>query len=270
MITNFLLNVGKLLVNNEINVEADDKSSKSSPLNRSAITMIILLIGVSIGGVALYLANGKGGFTDNVLRKESLESTLLSRDSGNRYNLPSDANLESAYSFLSPSNQELLSSIPGLVTAQSELTDRISSLSTSIETLTRGLAGFKAEMDTTLFTKFQSLDQQSVNSVDMQAQITLLSKDLQKMGDSVAKLKRQVVFKTKTGSKPIKKKISEPPFTLMSVQIWNSKPVAIVTHQKTKIGVGVNEVLAGWHIDSILVSGCMEVSQKSQSVKLCL
>ena len=270
MITNFLLNVGKLLVNNQANVEADDKLSKSSPLNRSAITMIILLIGVSIGGVALYLANGKGGFTDNVLRKESLESTLLSRDSGNGYNLPGDANIESAYSLLSPSNQELLSSIPSLVTAQSELTGRISSLSTSIETLTRGLADFKAEMDTTLFTKFQSLDQQSVNFVDMQSQITLLSNNLQKMGESVAILKKQFVDKSKTGLKPIKKKISVPPFTLMSVQIWNSKPVAIVTHQKTRVGVGVNEVLAGWRIDSILVSGCMEVSQKSQSVKLCL
>jgi hypothetical protein len=257
-------------VNIEDNVEADDKLSKSSPLNRSAITMIILLIGVSIGGVTLYLANGKGGFTDNALIKEPLESTLLSRDSGNGYNLPGDANIESAYSLLSPSNQELLSSIPSLVTAQSELTNRISSLSTSSETLTRGLADFKAEMDTTLYTKFQALDQQSINSVDMQSQITLLSNNSQKMGESVAILKKQFVDKSKTSLKPIKKKISEPPFTLMSVQVWNSKSVAIVTHQKTKVGVGVNEVLAGWHIDSILVSGCVEVSQKSQSVKLCL
>jgi hypothetical protein len=90
------------------------------------------------------------------------------------------------------------------------------------------------------------------------------------MGESVAILKKRFSYKTKTDSKPIKKKISEPPFTLMSVQVWNSKPVAIVTHQKARIGVGVNEVLAGWHIDSILVSGCMEVSQKTQSVKLCL
>jgi hypothetical protein len=257
-------------MNDEVNVESEDKLVKSSTLNRSAITMIILLIAVSIGGVALYFINGNGGFRNNILLNEPLESKLLSRDSGNGYSLSGDVKVDLAYSILSPSNQELLSSIPGLVTGQSELTDRVSSLSTSIESLTKSLANFKAEMDTTLYTKFQALDQQSINSVDMQSQLTLLNKNFQGLKESVAILKKQVAYKTKAASKPIKKKKSLPPFTLVSVQIWNSKPVAIVSHQKTRLGIGVSEVLAGWNIDSILVSGCMEVSKQSQSVKLCL
>ena len=249
----------------EVNVRREEKI-KSSTLSRSAITMIILLLAVSVGAIALYFTNGNGGYNDNDRIKES----LLSRDSENAYSLPGDANIGSPYSLLSPSNQELLSSVPGLVTGQSELSDRVSSLSSSTESLTRGLADFKAEMDTTLYTKFQALDQQSINSVDMQSQLTLLNKNFQEIKESVALIKKQIAYKTKKTSKPIKKNKSLPPFKLMSVQIWNSKPIAIVSHQKTKIGIGVNEVLAGWNIDSILMTGCMEVSQHSQSVKLCL
>ena len=249
----------------EVNVRTEEKI-KSSTLSRSAITMIILLLAVSVGAIALYFTNGNGGYNDNDRIKES----LLSRDSENAYSLPGDANIGSPYSLLSPSNQELLSSIPGLVTGQSELSDRVSSLSSSTESLTRGLADFKAEMDTTLYTKFQALDQQSINSVDMQSQLTLLNKNFQSIKESVALINKQVTYKTKKTSKPIKKNKSLPPFKLMSVQIWNSKPIAIVSHQKTKIGIGINEVLAGWNIDSILMTGCMEVSQHSQSVKLCL
>ena len=249
----------------EVNVRTEEKI-KSSTLSRSAITMIILLLAVSVGAIALYFTNGNGGYNDNDRIKES----LLSRDSENAYGLPGDANIESPYSLLSPSNQELLSSVPGLVTGQSELSDRVSSLSSSTESLTRGLADFKAEMDTTLYTKFQALDQQSINSVDMQSQLTLLNKNFQDIKESVALIKKQIVYKTKKTSKPIKKNKSLPPFKLMSVQIWNSKPIAIVSHQKTKIGIGINEVLARWNIDSILMTGCMEVSQNSQSVKLCL
>ena len=249
----------------EVNVRTEEKI-KSSTLSRSAITMIILLLAVSVGAIALYFTNGNGEYNDNDRIKES----LLSRDSENAYSLPGDANIGSPYSLLSPSNQELLSSVPGLVTGQSELSDRVSSLSSSTESLTRGLADFKAEMDTTLYTKLQALDQQSINSVDMQSQLTLLNKNFQSIKESVALINKQVTYKTKKTSKPIKKNKSLPPFKLMSVQIWNSKPIAIVSHQKTKIGIGINEVLARWNIDSILMTGCMEVSQHSQSVKLCL
>jgi hypothetical protein len=249
----------------EVNVRTEEKI-KSSTLSRTAITMIILLLAVSVGAIALYFTNGNGGYND----KDRIKESLLSRDSENAYSLPGDANIGSPYSLLSPSNQELLSSIPGLVTGQSELSDRVSSLSSSTKSLTRGLADFKAEMDTTLYTKFQALDQQSINSVDMQSQLTLLNKNFQDIKESVALIKKQITYKTKKTSKPIKKNKSLPPFKLMSVQIWNSKPIAIVSHQKTKIGIGVNEVLAGWNIDSILMTGCMEVSQHSQSVKLCL
>ena len=249
----------------EVNVRTEEKI-KSSTLSRSAITMIILLLAVSVGAIALYFTYENGEYNDNDRIKES----LLSRDSENAYSLPGDANIGSPYSLLSPSNQELLSSVPGLVTGQSELSDRVSSLSSSTESLTRGLADFKAEMDTTLYTKFQALDQQSINSVDMQSQLTLLNKNFQDIKESVALIKKQIAYKAKKSSKPIKKNKSLPPFKLMSVQIWNSKPIAIVSHQKTKIGIGINEVLAGWNIDSILMTGCMEVSQHSQSVKLCL
>ena len=249
----------------EVNVRREEKI-KSSTLSRSAITMIILLLAVSVGAIALYFTNGNGGYND----KDRIKESLLSRDSENAYSLPGDANIGSPYSLLSPSNQELLSSVPGLVTGQSELSDRVSSLSSSTESLTRGLADFKAEMDTTLYTKFQALDQLSIKSVDMQTQLTLLNKNFQDIKESVALIKKQIVYKTKKTSKPIKKNKSLPPFKLMSVQIWNSKPIAIVSHQKTKIGIGINEVLARWNIDSILMTGCMEVSQNSQSVKLCL
>ena len=252
----------------EVNVDTEDKI-KSSTLSRSAITMITLLLAVSLAVIALYFTNEKWKYREHTLIKEPSKS-LLSRDSENGYSFPDDVNIESPYSLLSPSNQELLSSIPGLTTGQSELTERISSLSTSIESLTRGLSDFKAEMDTTLYTKFQALDQQSINSVDMQSQLTLLNKNFQDIKESVALIKKQIAYKTKKTSKPIKKNKSLPPFKLMSVQIWNSKPIAIVSHQKTKIGIGINEVLAGWNIDSISMTGCMEVSQHSQSVKLCL
>jgi hypothetical protein len=258
----------KLQMTDEVNVRTEEKI-KSSTLSRSAITMIILLLAVSVGVIALSFTNGNGEYNDKVRIKESSES-LLSRDSENAYSLPGDANIGSPYSLLSPSNQELFSSIPGLVTGQSKLSDRISSLSSSTESLTRGLADFKAEMDTTLYTKFQALDQQSINSVDMRSQLTLLNKNFQDIKESVALIKKQIAYKAKKSSKPIKKNKSLPPFKLMSVQIWNSKPIAIVSHQKTKIGIGINEVLVGWNIDSILMTGCMEVSQHSQSVKLCL
>ena len=257
-------------MNDEVKVEGKKKLNKFLHLNRHTKTMIILLVIVSIGGITLYFANGKGGFRESALLKRAVEPTSLSLDSENGYHVPRDENIESAYSILSPSNQEQLSSIPGLVTGQSTLANRISYISASIESLTRSLADFKAEMDTTLYTKFQTLDQQSINSVGMQSQLTLLNKNFREINESVAVLKKQITNKTKTALKTVKKKKRNPPFKLVSIQVWNSKPVAIVTHQKTRVGVGVNEVLAGWRIDSILVSGCMEVSQKSQSVKLCL
>lgn len=247
-----------------------DSEGKWPILNRPVRTMSILLVLVSLGGTAIYFGNEKGIYTDNILIKKPLESTLLSSDSASGYNLSGGANITSSYSVLSPSNQELLSSIPGLVTAQNKLTDRISSLSTTTESLTRGLTDFKAEMDTILYTKFQALDQQSINSVEMQSQLTLLKTNLQAVEQSFLSLKKQVDYKTKKISTSVKNKNSLPPFKLMSVQVWNSQPVAIVSHQKTKIGIGVNEMLAGWTIGSILTTGCMEVSQHSHSVKLCL
>ena len=257
-------------MNDEVKVEGKKKLNKFLHLNRHTKTMIILLVIVSIGGITLYFANGKGGFRESVLLKRAVEPTSLSLDSANGYHVPRDENIESAYSILSPSNQEQLSSIPGLVTGQSELSGRISSISTSIESLTNSLADFKAEMDTTLYSKFQALDQQSINSVDIQSQLTLLNKNFKGVKESVAILKKQITNKTKTVLKTVKKNKSTPPFKLVSVQVWNSKPVAIVSHLKTSIGVGVNDVLAGWTIDSILIPGCMEVSQQNRSVKLCL
>jgi hypothetical protein len=257
-------------MNDEVKVEGKKKLNKFLHLNRHTKTMIILLVIVSIGGITLYFANGKGGFRESVLLKRAVEPTSLSLDSENGYHVPRDENIESAYSILSPSNQEQLSSIPGLVTGQSELSGRISSISTSIESLTNSLADFKAEMDTTLYSKFQALDQQSINSVDIQSQLTLLNKNFKGVKESVAILKKQITNKTKTVLKTVKKNKSTPPFKLVSVQVWNSKPVAIVSHLKTSIGVGVNDVLAGWTIDSILIPGCMEVSQQNRSVKLCL
>jgi hypothetical protein len=259
-------------MNDEVDIENEEQLVKSSPLNRSTKIMAVLVFVISTAGIVLYFAIGKGGFSDNALLKQplALETTILSQVSGNLYSLPGDANIEPAYSLLSPSNQELLSSIPGLVTGQSELINKISILSTSIESLTRGLADFKAEMDTTLYAKFQALDQQSINSVEMQSQLTLLNNNFKAVEKSILSLKKQVAYKTKQISKSLKKKKSLPPFKLMSVQVWNSQPVAIVSSQNTKIGIGVNEVLAGWNIDSILMTGCMEVSQQNQSVKLCL
>ena len=257
-------------MNDEVKVEGKKKLNKFLHLNRHTKTMIILLVIVSIGGITLYFANGKGGFRESALLKRAVEPTSLSLDSENGYHVPRDENIESAYSILSPSNQEQLSSIPGLVTGQSELSGRISSISTSIESLTNSLADFKAEMDTTLYSKFQALDQQSINSVDIQSQLTLLNKNFKGVKESVAILKKQITNKTKTVLKTVKKNKSTPPFKLVSVQVWNSKPVAIVSHLKTSIGVGVNDVLAGWTIDSILIPGCMEVSQQNRSVKLCL
>jgi hypothetical protein len=254
-------------MNDQINA---DSEGELPILNRPARTMIILLVVVLLGGIALYFGNGKGIYTDNILIKNPLESTLRSSDSASGYNLTGGATITSSYSILSPSNQELISSIPGLVTAQTELTDRISSLSTTTESLTRSLTDFIAEMDTTLYTKFQALDQQSINSVEMQSQLTLLNNNLQAVEASILRLKKQVAYTSKKTSKSEKKKKSLPPFKLMSVQIWNSQPIAIVSHQNTRIGIGVNEVLAGWNIDSILQTGCMEVSQHRQSVKLCL
>lgn len=256
-------------MNDKVNDETDDNISNPSTLNRSARAMIVLLVIVSVGGSVLYFANGKRGLNSNLLIKGSLDSKSSSRDSGNGYRLPGDENNGSAYSVLSPSNQEQLSSIPGLVTGQSELSGRVSSLSVSIETLTRSLADFKAEMDTTLYTKFQALDQQSIKSVDMQSELTLLNNNFQGIKDSIDILKKKFAYKAKAVSNPIKKKKNNPPFKLVSVQIWNSKPVAIVSHQKTRIGIGLKEVLAGWSIDSILVSGCIEASQKNRSVELC-
>jgi hypothetical protein len=256
-------------MNDKANVEIADKSNKSSTLNRSTIILFVLMVLVSIGGIALYFANAEGGF-NNVLTNDPLESSLLSGYSENGSELPASENIASAYSLLSPSNQELLSSIPGLVTAQSVLTNKVSTLSTSIESLTRGLADFEAEMDTTLYAKFQALDQQSINSVEMQSQLTLLNKNFKAVEESILSLKKQVAYKTKQISKALKKNKSLPPFKLMSVQVWNSQPVAIVSNQNKKIGIGVNEVLAGWNIDSILMTGCMEVSKQNQSVKLCL
>ena len=256
-------------MNDKANVKIEHKSNKFSALNRSAIILIVLLVLVSIGGIALYFSNGKSGF-NKVLINDQLESSLLSEYSENGSELPANKNITTPYSLLSPSNQELLSSIPGLVTAQSKLQNKISTLSTSIESLTHGLADFEAEMDTTLFTKFQALDQQSINSVEMQSQLTLLNNNFKAVEKSILSLKKQVAYKTKQISKSLKKKKSLPPFKLMSVQVWNSQPVAIVSSQNTKIGIGVNEVLAGWNIDSILMTGCMEVSQQNQSVKLCL
>ena len=257
-------------MNDEVKVEGKKKLNKFLHLNRHTKTMIILLVIVSIGGITLYFANGKGGFRESVLLKRAVEPTSLSLDSENGYHVPRDENIESAYSILSPSNQEQLSSIPGLVTGQSELSGRISSISTSIESLTNSLADFKAEMDTTLYSKFQALDQQSINSVDIQSQLTLLNKNFKGVKESVAILKKQITNKTKTVLKTVKKNKSTPPFKLVSVQVWNSKPVAIVSHLKTSIGVGVNDELAGWTIDSILIPGCMEVSHQSRSMKLCL
>ena len=257
-------------MNDEVKVEGKKKLNKFLHLNRHTKTMIILLVIVSIGGITLYFANGKGGFRESALLKRAVEPTSLSLDSENGYHVPRDENIESAYSILSPSNQEQLSSIPGLVTGQSELSGRISSISTSIESLTNSLADFKAEMDTTLYSKFQALDQQSINSVDIQSQLTLLNKNFKGVKESVAILKKQITNKTKTVLKTVKKNKSTPPFKLVSVQVWNSKPVAIVSHLKTSIGVGVNDELAGWTIDSILIPGCMEVSHQSRSMKLCL
>ena len=247
-----------------------DTEGKWPILNRKARTMIVLLVVVLLGGIAIYLSKGGSINADNFLLTNPADSTLKVSDTTRGYNLLDGANITSTYSILSPSNQELLSSIPSLITAQSELTDRISSLSTSIESLTRGLADFEAEMDTTLYTKFQALDQQSINSIEMQSQLTLLKTNLQGVEQSFLKIKKQIANKAKKISAPVKKRNSLPPFKLTSVQVWNSHPVAIVSHQKSKIGIGVNEVLAGWTIDSILTTGCMEVSQQSQSVKLCL
>jgi len=257
-------------MNDEVNIETEEKLVKSSPLNRSAKIMIVLLFVISAAGVGLYFATGKGGFRESALLKGAVEQTSLSLDSENGYHVPRDENIESAYSILSPSNQEQLSSIPGLVTGQSTLVNRISYISTSIESLTSNFADFKYEMDTILFSKFQALDQQSINSVDMQSQLTLLNKNFKEVKESVAVLKKQITNKTKTALKPVKKIKSNPPFKLVSIQVWNSKPVAIVSHLKTSIGVGVNDELAGWTIDSILIPGCMEVSHQSRSMKLCL
>ncbi|MCK4707644.1 MAG: hypothetical protein KAU21_03425, partial [Gammaproteobacteria bacterium] len=126
-------------MNDEVKVEGKNKLNRFSHLNRHNKTMIILLVIVSIGGITLYFANGKGGFRENALLKGALEPTLQSQNSENGYHVPRDENNESAYSILSPSNQEQLSSIPGLVTGQSKLVDRISSISTSIESLTSSL-----------------------------------------------------------------------------------------------------------------------------------
>ncbi len=257
-------------MNDEIKVEGKNKLNRFSHLNRHTKTMIILLVIISIGGITLYFANRKEGYRESALLKGVVEATSLSQDSENGNHVLRDENIESAYSILSPSNQEQLSSIPGLVTSQSELSGRISSISASIKSLTSSLADLKAEMDTILYTKFQALDQQSINSVDMQSQLTLLNKNFKEVKESVAVLKKQITNKTKTALKPVKKIKNNPPFKLVSVQVWNSKPVAIVSHLKTSIGVGVNDVLAGWTINSILVPGCMEVSQQSRSVKLCL
>ncbi len=239
-----------------------DGSVKTSERNSSFAVKPIFVMGV----LAVFILLGA---TVSFLNKDSgpLSAASLSGNS-NASRLSDEA--VSAYSPLSPSNQELLSSVPGLVKGQGDISQRISSLAVSVGELTRNLADHKAEMETTLFAKFQALDQQSINSVEMQAQLTSLNQQLKTLNDDVSDLAKKLTSKSKSSAKPVIMKKSIPPFNLLSVQVWNSNPVAIVSHNNSQISIGVRDSLAGWTVTSISDSGCMDVSQTNEMVKLCL
>jgi hypothetical protein len=236
----------------------DKETARNASLVAKPVHVIgVLAVIVLLGAAALFIMKDSGKPGNAALSGDS-PMTLLSDEA------------ESAYSPLSPSNQELLSSVPGLVKGQNEISERISSLAISVDSLTRNLSDFKSEMDSELSDKNQTLNQLSRDAIDAQAKITSINQQLKVFNDSVSDLNKKFTSKRKSVSKPIKKKKSTPPFKLLSVQIWNSNPVAIVSHNNSQLGIGVRDKLAGWVIKSISNSGCMEASQNSETVKLCL
>jgi hypothetical protein len=239
-----------------------DGSDNATVRNAQLVVKPVYVIGVLavivlLGAAALFVMKDSGKPGNTALSGDSTLS-LLSDES------------ELAYSPLSPSNQELLSSVPGLVKGQNEISERISSLAISVDSLTRNLSKFKSEVDSELSDKNQTFNQLSRNAIDAQAKITSINEQMKVFNDSVSDLNKKFTSKRKSVSKPIKKKKNTPPFKLLSVQIWNSNPVAIVSHNNSQLGIGVRDNLAGWAIKSISNSGCIEASRNNETVKLCL
>jgi hypothetical protein len=243
----------------ETSIDGPDKATvrNASLVAKPVHVISVLAVIVVLGAAALFIMKDSGKPGNASLSGDSAMS-LLSDEA------------ESAYSPLSPSNQELLSSVPGLVKVQNEISKRISSLAISVDSLTRNLSDFKSEMDSELSDKNQTLTQLSRDAIDAQAQITSLNEQMKAFNESVSGLDKKFSSKRKSVSKPIIKNKNTPPFKLLSIQVWNSNPVAIVSHKNSQMGIGVRDSLAGWTIKSISDSGCMEASQNSETVKLCL
>ena len=255
----------------EQSISDAEKEAISEPVrwSRAVVTTLILTGLAVIAVTGLFVINEYYVPDENSITQETPESVSLSINQNSGFVAPEE-NFDNAYKALSASNQELLSSIPTLVTAQTTLTDQVASLASAMDSLTSDLSDFRSEMDSTWHDKNQTINQLSRNAVDTQAQITLLEQKLTSLSESVAAVKQQMVQKRRSVSKPVNQKQSKPPFKLLSVQVWNSNPVAVVQYENAQLGLGINEKLAGWSIDSIVTPDCLQVSHQKQSVKLCL
>ena len=256
----------------EESISDSKEETKLEPIrwSRPAITISIVLGLAAIVMTGLFVINeyyvpGETSFYQAVSEPGSLS---VSPNSG----LATHEEItDNAYQILSTSNQELLASIPALVTGQNTLTEQVTAIASAMDSLSSDLSDFRSEMDNTWHDKNQTFNQLSRSAVDTKAKISLLEQKLNSLGESIAAVKQQTVQKIRSAvSKPVSPTQSKPPFKLLSVQVWNSNPVAIIQYKDTQLGLGINEKLAGWSIDSILAPDCLQVSHQKHSVKLCL
>lgn len=165
-------------------------------------------------------------------------------------------------------NHELLNSIPTLISDNDNLKLKVH----QIEQTNNKAVQINLKNKTKIVDDHQNLVAKHIElegKVNKLADILkLLESQNLALSDEIKKLKITKVKATKKRYvKPVKK--SKPNFSLVNIQKWDSKTIAIINFKQTQISVSQDESVDGWKINIGDNSGCIDVTKAKQVVKLC-
>jgi len=188
----------------------------------------------------------------------------------------SDTPSVQSFADLSPSNQELLGSLPAAITKLDTLDDRLDAISNRIEALNSVVLNFNSETDNTLFDHNQSIDQLNRADLDIKSAISTVNVRLDEFQKSFDDFRKKSKRKSSKVAPPIKSSVMrKPPFKLISVQIWNGSPLAVINYRSSNMSVNADDVIADWFIVSVTAApDCITVKEtginKAKEQLLCL
>jgi methyl-accepting chemotaxis protein len=186
-----------------------------------------------------------------------------------------DQSAVTTFANLSPSNQELLGSLPAALSKLDKLDDRLDSISLSVESLKSELSNLNSEVNNTLYDFNQSIDVLSRSNIDIRSSFKSLHAQFGDISKSVNAISSLVKQRSKKPSvSTTDSKVFKPPFNLVSIQVWNGAPIAVVNSHSKYLSLKEHDVIDVWSVLSVKTSpDCLTVKHvlpNSKEKLLCL